>query len=146
LSLGPARLVAVLLADQGVALGMIAHLRDAGFAGVMLDTSDKQGGPLPARVPAETLRAFVADARAAGLFAGLAGSLAAEHVSYLTGFAPDVLGFRGGLCHRGVRADAIDAVAVNAVRRAIDDAGKRASGCGTPQGDVIARRQPKGAI
>jgi (5-formylfuran-3-yl)methyl phosphate synthase len=146
LDLGSARLVAVLLADNGVDLGMIAHLSDCGFAGVMLDTNDKQAGPLPGRVPAETLRAFVDGARAAGLFAGLAGSLAAEHVAYLKSFEPDVLGFRGGLCHLGVRADAIDAEAVNAVRRAIDDNDESAAACGTPQGDAIARRQPEGAI
>ena len=53
------------------------------------------------------------------MFAGLAGSLRAEHVPDLLEFAPDVLGFRGGLCRRGDRNGTLDPDAVRAVRRAV---------------------------
>jgi uncharacterized protein (UPF0264 family) len=146
LGLGRVRLVAVLLADRGVDLGIIASLREAGFAGVMLDTADKRAGALPERVSAEALGAFVEAARKSGLFAGLAGSLSAAHVTYLLSFAPDVLGFRGGLCRRGARTETIDAQAVNAVRRTIEDAARAASACRAAPRDATARRQPEGAL
>ena len=79
------------------------HARAAGFAGLMLDTADKKRGALPDIVPTETLQAFVAATHGAGMFAGLAGSLRAEHVPILLNSHPDVLGFRGGLCRRGDR-------------------------------------------
>ncbi len=53
------------------------------------------------------------------MFAGLAGSLRAEHVPSLLQFAPDVLGFRGGLCRRGDRNATLDPDAVRGVRRAV---------------------------
>ena len=66
-----------------------------------------------------TLQAFVAATHGANMFAGLAGSLRAEHVAELLEFAPDVLGFRGGLCRRGDRNGTLDPDAVRAVRRAV---------------------------
>lgn len=146
LSLGCVRLVAVLLADRGVDLRLIDALCEAGFAGVMLDTNDKQAGALPERASPEMLAAFVDAVHGAGLFAGLAGSLTVAHVPQLVAFAPDVLGFRGGLCRRGERADAIDAQAVNDVRGAIDATGLGLSTCDAAQSSVIARRQPEGAL
>lgn len=116
-----ARLVAVLMADQGPDLGLIPALRAAGFAGAMLDTADKAGGGLRARLPADALRRFVGAARGAGLLTGLAGSLGVADVAPLATLAPDYLGFRGALC-RGARAGALDPAAFAAVRRALDRA------------------------
>jgi uncharacterized protein (UPF0264 family) len=144
LSLGHVRLVAVLLTDRGIDLGIIPRLREAGFAGAMLDTGDKRAGALPERISAETLRTFVETARGYGLLAGLAGSLSAAHVAYLLTFAPDVLGFRGGLCRKGARTETIDPQAVNAVRRAIEDATRGVSRA--PPRDAKSRRQPEGAL
>lgn len=146
LSLGRVRLVAVLLVDRGIDLAIIEGLREAGFLGVMLDTGDKRAGALPERIGAETLGAFVETARACGLAAGLAGSLDAAHVPYLVTFAPDVLGFRGGLCRKGARTETINAQAVNAVRRAIDDAVSATSRSRAVLGDAKVRRQPEGAL
>lgn len=119
LALGRVRLVAVLLVDGGLDLSVVPRVHAAGLAGVMLDTGDKRNGALPELVSSEILRAFIAGARNAGLFAGFAGSLRASHVPHLLAFGPDVLGFRGGLCRAGERIGAIDAEAVRAVRRAI---------------------------
>jgi len=146
LSLGRVRLVAVLLADRGIDLGLVAPLQEAGFAGVMLDTSDKRLGALPDLVAGEMLADFVNCAHDAGLFAGLAGSLRAAHVPYLRTFAPDVLGFRGGLCRDGARVAAIDGAAVNAVREAIAAPQAGSAPCRALPGDAIARRQPESAL
>jgi len=142
LDLGAARLVGVLLADQGIEIDLVALAGRARFAGLMLDTADKRRGALPDIVPASELRRFVDAAHAAGMFAGLAGSLRAEHVSQLLQLAPDVLGFRGGLCRAGERTSQIDPVAVRAVRdvipvcdAAITDA------CGLPLPGAMAPRQ-----
>jgi uncharacterized protein (UPF0264 family) len=118
-ALGDVSLVGVLLADEGIAFDLIGAARDAGFAGLMLDTADKRLGPLPDVVPAAAMLDFVSATRQAGMFAGLAGSLRAEHVPYLLELSPDVLGFRGGLCRRQERTSAIDPEAVRNVRRAI---------------------------
>jgi uncharacterized protein (UPF0264 family) len=135
LPLKSARLVAVLLADRGVDLSLIAPLAEAGFAGVMLDTYDKRNGALPDLVPAPAMRDFVATVRAKGMFAGLAGSLRLDHVPGLVALSPDVLGFRGGLCRDQARTAAVDAAAVHALRQA----------CGPAPADAIAPLRTEGA-
>jgi uncharacterized protein (UPF0264 family) len=132
------RLVGVLLIDRGLDLALVAALREAEFAGVMLDTSDKRAGALPDRVPAERLEEFVDTAHAAGLFAGLAGSLSAVHVEHLSRFGADVLGFRGALCREGARSGVIDAEAVRAVREALTSSSGRPRLA--PQGDPMLWR------
>ena len=119
LPLSRVRLVAVLLADHGLDLTLVAPLRDAGFAGIMLDTADKRVGALPERLSDDELAKFVNVVQGYGLFAGLAGSLRVAHVPRLLALGPDVLGFRGGLCRDGARTGAVDAEAVRDVRAAI---------------------------
>jgi uncharacterized protein (UPF0264 family) len=112
-------LVAVLMADAPLDLALVAQLGDAGFAGVMLDTAVKDGRTLSDhRTPAE-LHRFIGEAHAAGLFAGLAGSLRVGQIPELLAHEPDVLGFRGALCKARDRQQALDAAAMSAVRRAI---------------------------
>ncbi len=146
LDLGAARLVGVVLADEGIDFGLINVAHAAGFAGLMLDTADKRRGSLPEIVSAEVMGRFVATVRAAGMFAGLAGSLRAEHAPSLLQLAPDVLGFRGGLCRHGDRTGGIDADAVSAVRRVIPvyDAAPSAA-CRVPAPDAMAPRQTEDA-
>lgn len=147
LALKDARLVAVLLAEHGVDLELVAGIATAGFAGVMLDTGDKSRGALPDLVARDELAGFVAAAHEAGLFAGLAGSLRASHIPYLLSFKPDVLGFRGGLCRAGDRASEVDADSVRAVRRAIPAGGGNAiAACRVPRGNAIARFETESAI
>lgn len=119
---GATPLVAVLIADAPLDFALVPALGEAGFAGVMLDTASKDGRTLlDHRTPAE-LRRFIADARGAGLFAGLAGSLRLAQIPDLLAFEPDVLGFRGALCSASDRQAALDASALAAVRRAIPHA------------------------
>jgi len=115
-----AALVGVLLADREPDLGLIEAMGGAGFAGVMLDTAGKNSGSLMEAMGAAAIYEFLARARRAGCFAGLAGSLKLAHIPRLKQLAPDVLGFRGALCRGGARSAPLDAGAVSAVRRAID--------------------------
>jgi uncharacterized protein (UPF0264 family) len=130
---GGCRLVGVLFADLEPDLDLIGSMGSAGFAGVMLDTARKHGGPLTAHMPGAHLRSFIATARAAGLFAGLAGSLRLEHVAALRTLAPDVIGFRGALCAAGRRSGGLDATAVRSICRAV--AGQTAN---APSGGDLA--------
>jgi uncharacterized protein (UPF0264 family) len=112
-------LVAVLLADAPFDAALVAALGNAGFAGVMLDTASKDGRTLLDHRTSEDLRVFIADARHAGLFAGLAGSLRPAQIPALLALEPDILGFRGALCRASDRRSALDASSIAAVRRAI---------------------------
>ncbi len=114
-------LVAVLMADGegAVDIALVSALGNAGFAGVMLDTAMKDGRTLLHHRQPEELAAFLEAAAAAGLMAGLAGSLKLAQIPALLKFEPDVLGFRGALCRSSDRANALDADALSAVRRAI---------------------------
>jgi uncharacterized protein (UPF0264 family) len=142
LALGETRLVGVLLVDRGIDLDLIDRARSAGLSGVMLDTADKRRGPLPGIVSVDALGRFVAAVHDAGMFAGLAGSLRAEHVADLLMLGPDVLGFRGGLCREGERTRLIDAEAVCAVRRVIPIyEAEPAGACRAPLAGAMAPRQ-----
>lgn len=121
-------LVAVLLADAPLDLALVPALGAAGFSGVMLDTASKDGRTLLDHRDAVALRAFIAEARAAGLFAGLAGSLRVAQIPGLLALEPDVLGFRGALCRASDRQGALDAAALAAVRRAIPQPERASSG------------------
>jgi len=120
---GRTPLVAVLMADAprdpALVPALVPALGEAGFAGVMLDTARKDGRTLLDHCPPGALRAFIAEARGAGLFAGLAGSLRRAQISDLLPLEPDVLGFRGALCSASDRRSALDATALAEVRAAI---------------------------
>lgn len=101
------RMIGVLFADEAPDFGVLAALGRAGFAGVMIDTSDKKSGSLAEQLDALTLGQFVAEARRHGLITGLAGSLKLDDIPALVGVGADYLGFRGALCEGG-RAGALD--------------------------------------
>jgi uncharacterized protein (UPF0264 family) len=109
------RLIAVLFADHAPDFDWVSEFARAGWAGVMLDTAEKQGGNLRRHVRDARLGAFVKQAKAHGLLAGLAGSLRAEDIPDLVNLGPDYLGFRGALCSGG-RGQAVKAERVIALR------------------------------
>ncbi|MCX7629619.1 MAG: (5-formylfuran-3-yl)methyl phosphate synthase [Geminicoccaceae bacterium] len=109
------RLVAVLMADRRPDLSDLAPFAEAGLAGVMLDTADKTGGGLRARLDEAALARFVREARDLGLLCGLAGSLGLADIAPLARLGPDYLGFRGALCG-GARTDRLDPGAFRRVR------------------------------
>lgn len=113
------KLVAVLFADRGVDLELLPAIAGAGFAGAMLDTADKRAGGLRRHADDSLLHSFVGRCRDLGLLSGLAGSLGTADVPPLLEVAPDLLGFRGALCRRGQRTQALDARAVASIRNLI---------------------------
>jgi (5-formylfuran-3-yl)methyl phosphate synthase len=115
------RLVAVMFADRAPDYSLIPRIRDAGFAGVMLDTAGKSSGGLRTHLPQDMLASFVRLVSGSGLMSGLAGSLRLEDVGPLAALGPDYLGFRGGICSDG-RQSSLSPERLRAVRAAIDEA------------------------
>jgi uncharacterized protein (UPF0264 family) len=118
------RTVAVFFGDRGVPLQALDALREAGFAGAMLDTFDKAGGSLRQHLDDAALRAFVERARGLGLMSGLAGSLRIGDIAPLAALGPDLLGFRGALCQPGGRAAQLSTDRVRAVRAGLNGAAR----------------------
>jgi uncharacterized protein (UPF0264 family) len=113
------RLILVIFADALPGFDAVETAAKLGATGVMLDTMGKAAGSLLEHLPLEVLAAFVAAAKAERLTVGLAGSLKAKHVPTLLTLRPDLLGFRGALCHGGSREAAFDPVAGAAIRALI---------------------------
>jgi uncharacterized protein (UPF0264 family) len=120
------RIVAVAFADTpsggaGVpAFRLPAIAATAGLAGAMLDTRRK--GTSIVEILGETgLRRWVAEVRARGLLAGIAGSLRLEELPRVAAVGPDVAGLRGAVCVGG-RAGALSAELVRRARRALGSA------------------------
>ena len=89
-----------------------------GAAGVLLDTFVKDGRDLFASVSDETLAEWIAEARASGLLAAVAGSLGLSAIARVADAGPDVIGVRGAACEGG-RLGRVSAERVRALRAAI---------------------------
>ena len=109
-------LVGMMFADEQPDFALLAKLKQLGFKGAMLDTRDKSRGRLLAHLEVVQLNQFCSQCRALKLMSGLAGSLEAPDVPRLLLVRPDVLGFRGALCHAHDRRGAIDPAAVVLIR------------------------------
>jgi (5-formylfuran-3-yl)methyl phosphate synthase len=109
-------LVGMMFADEKPNFALLARLQEMGFKGAMLDTRDKTRGRLLAHLEVVRIGEFCAQCRALNLMSGLAGSLEAPDVPRLLLVRPDVLGFRGALCHARDRRAGIDPAAVVLVR------------------------------
>jgi uncharacterized protein (UPF0264 family) len=72
----------------------------SGAAGLLLDTASKHAGLFALWSP-EAVEAWVAAAHGAGLFAALAGSLAAPDVPLARALGADLVGVRGAACAGG---------------------------------------------
>ena len=99
------RLVAVLFADSPHLdpATWVEPTQQAGFTGLMLDTEDKQSGPLLQHMSPAAAQVFVRNCHQADLLCGLAGQLNAESAGAYLAARPDYLGFRGALCQQNVR-------------------------------------------
>ena len=110
------KLIGVMFADREPDLELLPAMKEAGFAGAMIDTAGKGAGRLlDFLTPAQTA-AFVAACREHGLLCGLAGSLEAPDVPRLLAHRPDYLGFRGALCKAQDRKRGLDAAAFESIR------------------------------
>jgi (5-formylfuran-3-yl)methyl phosphate synthase len=113
------RLIVVLFADALPNIDAIGLAARSGASGVMFDTLGKGAAALPDLMSSEALADFAAFARAQNMTMGLAGSLKLQHVPALLGLGPDLLGFRGALCHENKRDKPLDGERLAAVRALI---------------------------
>ncbi len=109
-------LVGMMFADEKPDFALLAKLAALSFKGAMLDTRDKTHGRLLAHLQVVQLNQFCLQCRTHHLTSGLAGSLEAPDVPRLLLVRPDVLGFRGALCHGHDRRGVIDPHAVTLIR------------------------------
>ena len=112
-------LIAVLFADTQPDLAIMSLLKEAGFAGVMLDTMGKQKGSLTQLMAKIEIAQFVTQAKSRQLLCGLAGSLRLEDIPELLTYQPDYLGFRGALCKEHNRIGQLNKQAVMQIKQAI---------------------------
>lgn len=115
------RLIVVLFADRWPAFDAVAAAANMGAAGIMLDTAGKSSGSLRDHFDLRKLAHFVTSAKAQGLAVGLAGSLTKSDVPELLALRPDLLGFRGALCHAS-RNSSLNPLACAAIRALIPEA------------------------
>ncbi len=91
------KMVAVFFADQKMDLMQLKTLKNMGFYGAMLDTSEKHQNLLEV-CTTQTLQMFTQFCQKNALKSGLAGSLKPQHTERLTAIRPSYIGFRGGVC------------------------------------------------
>ncbi|WP_025597065.1 (5-formylfuran-3-yl)methyl phosphate synthase [Burkholderia sp. WSM2230] len=100
----PAAVVPVLLCDGGMDDELVVHAASLGFAGVMFDTSAKDGSTLFDHVDSDSLARWLRLTRERGAICGLAGSLGWPELEQIHALSPDVAGFRTALCVDGRRS------------------------------------------
>jgi (5-formylfuran-3-yl)methyl phosphate synthase len=110
--------VPVLIADRGLDAALVRCAASLGFAGLMVDTADKQAGSLFDCAPMQALRHFIDSAHAASLMCGLAGALRIEGLPQLLALGPDFAGFRTAVCS-GDRRGELDPQRLLALRQAV---------------------------
>lgn len=113
---GGARLIIVCMAEAPPRARDIAALAGVGVHGVMLDTADKDGAGLAELLTPAAAADFVDSARTHGLLSGLAGRLRLGDIRQFADAGADYLGFRGALCTRNQRTDALSRRRTLAVR------------------------------
>jgi len=101
------RILGVLCAGEGFEPQLLSAMKEAGFAGVMLDAGHKSKGILLDSTDIGGLANFVDVAHAHGLLAGFTGALEPPDVPRLLLLAPDILGC-SGLCATAAGHAAID--------------------------------------
>jgi uncharacterized protein (UPF0264 family) len=111
--------VLVAYADQGLDPFVVIDLAaTVGATGVLLDTADKRGPGLMARLDPWALRAWIAAAHAAGLSAAVAGRLTLDDVPRVAALGADVAGVRGAACEGTTRTGRVTALRVRALATA----------------------------
>lgn len=97
---------------------VIALADRSGAAGILLDTCDKYGPRLTTLMTSDSLRAFVARARAAGRLVAIAGRLTIEDLENVHDAGAEIAGVRGAACENG-RNGVVSESRVRALRRAL---------------------------
>jgi len=114
-----AKMIAVLFAENTYQPGLIEAIQRAGFVGVMLDTSNKNGQTLFNYYSTLALKEFAEKVMKNGMMLGFAGSLKAQDVVKLKSYHPTYLGFRGGVCDNFQRQASLSAEKIRLVQNAM---------------------------
>lgn len=109
------KLIAVLFAEMSYPNALIEAIKQAGFIGVMLDTSQKNGLTLLDYYSEEQRLQFSQRVLGLGLSLGVAGSLRLQHVDLVVEMRPSYMGFRGGVCVENERASGLVASKIRAI-------------------------------
>lgn len=92
-------LIAVFFADKFIpSIKTIEFLKNSGYSGVMLDTSDKNSGNIFCHATYNQIQIFLINAKKYDLITGIAGSVSEEHIDELVQLSPNYIGFRGAFC------------------------------------------------
>ena len=93
------KLIAVFFADKFLPTKEeIIILKNSGFSGVMIDTSNKKSGNLFNHVSDTDVHDFILNAKNLNLLTGIAGSINSSHINQIVRLNPNYMGFRGALC------------------------------------------------
>ena len=111
------KLVAVLFAEFEYPANLIHAIKAAGFYGVMLDTSHKNGATFLDYFSEDEIRNLAEQVQTQGLIFGLAGSLNIQHIAMVKPLNPTYMGFRGGVCLDNQRKSNLDAEKIKALRK-----------------------------
>ena len=109
------KLIAVFFADKFLPTkNEIAELKESGFSGIMVDTSNKKSGNLFNHVTHSQIKNFLTIAKSMNLLTGIAGSINKTHINDIIKLNPNYMGFRGALCeNNALRSSNISAENVN---------------------------------
>lgn len=113
------KLIAVLFAEYTYPDSLLAAIKNAGFYGVMFDTSVKSGATFLDYFSIDAMKVVANNVQAQGLFFGLAGSLNLQHVEMVKAIGPDYIGLRGGVCVNNQRKSKLDPEKIIAIRDAM---------------------------
>lgn len=111
--------IAVLFADDLPDENMIGQIISTGFAGVMLDTAQKNGRSLCDYLSRRQLSEFVSKVHQADKLCGLAGALRISDIDILKTLNADYLGFRSALCAGHQRTDGLDPKRARQIHQAL---------------------------
>ena len=117
------KLIAVFFADRFLPTkDEIRDLKNSGFSGVMVDTSNKKSGNLFNHVTYSQINNFLTVAKNINLLTGIAGSINKTHIGEIIKLNPNYMGFRGALCENNtIRSSNISAINVNSIVKLVKD-------------------------
>ena len=103
------KLIAVFFADKFLPdENDLKKIKDSGFYGVMIDTSNKNAGNVFDHTSINNLNIFIKKSEKLKLLTGIAGSVNETHIDKLIRLNPNYVGFRGALCeNKNIRASSI---------------------------------------
>ena len=115
-----AKIIAVLFAENTYSAALIEAIQRAGFVGVMLDTTNKNGQTLFNYYSTIALAEFAEKVIKNDMMLGFAGSLKAQDVVKLKALNPTYLGFRGGVCDNFQRQSSLNSENIRLVQNAME--------------------------